>query len=199
SRQLLAGHVLDEREQERVAIVGLAHERGHRLDTGLPRRPPAPFAGDQLVAALRPWADDDRLEQALGLDRPGEPVGRLGREATARLARVRVDLVERELRQLLRRRGETAYEDVETAAEAAAGFASAARQAPSPPSSTRPLRRSGGRTRSPGARGSAPRRGGPSVARSCRRRAARSAAAPPRRRRRRAACARPPWAARGRP
>ena len=47
-----------------------------------------------------------------------------------------------------------------------------ARQAPSPPSSRRRLRRSDGRRRSPAARGSAPRRGAPSAAPTCGRRAA---------------------------
>src|SRR5439155_10940449 len=137
-RQLLPGHVLDECEQERVAVVGLADERRNRLDTRLPRRPPAALAGDQLIAALRARADDDRLEQALRLDRPGQLVGRLGCEAAARLARIRMDLVERKPHELLRRRTEAADEDVEAAAEATPDFASAARQAPSPPSSTRP-------------------------------------------------------------
>ena len=52
--ELLPGDVLDEREQERVAIVRLADERGQGLEPGLARGAPAALAGDQLVAAGLP-------------------------------------------------------------------------------------------------------------------------------------------------
>ena len=51
--ELLARDVLDEREQERVAVVRLAHERRHGRDARLARGPPAALAGDQLPAAAR--------------------------------------------------------------------------------------------------------------------------------------------------
>ena len=71
-RQILARDVLDEAEQQRVAIVGLAHDGGNGRDAGFARSAPAALAGDQLVAALEPRPHDDRLDQALRADRLGE-------------------------------------------------------------------------------------------------------------------------------
>ena len=53
-REVLAGDVLDEAEQQRVAVVGLADHGRHGRHARLARRPPAALAGDQLVAALEP-------------------------------------------------------------------------------------------------------------------------------------------------
>ena len=91
-REVLARDVLDEAEQERVAVVRLADDRRHGREPGLARGAPAALAGDQLVAALRPRADDDRLDHALRADRLGEAGVASCVEAPARLARVRVDL-----------------------------------------------------------------------------------------------------------
>ena len=52
-RQVLARDVLDEAEQQRVAVVGLAHDGRDGRDPGLAGGAPAALAGDQLVAALR--------------------------------------------------------------------------------------------------------------------------------------------------
>ena len=136
--EILAGDVLDEADQERVAVVGLADHGRQRGEPGLAGRAPAPLAGDQLVAALEPGPEHDRLHDALVADRVGEPVRRLVVEAPPRLARVRVDLVDRDVRELHRRASD---QDLEATAEAAprARF-SCVRQAPSPPSS-RPRRR----------------------------------------------------------
>jgi hypothetical protein len=60
-RQLLARDVLDEGQEERLLIVRLADERGHLVNSRLLGRAPAPLAGDELVAAGRPWPDDDGL------------------------------------------------------------------------------------------------------------------------------------------
>ena len=103
-RQLLAGDVLDEREQERVAVVRLAYDGRQRREPRLARGTPAALAGDQLVAARRTRPDDDRLQQTLLLDRAREAGRRLGLEAPARLARVRVDRVDGQVRELLLRR-----------------------------------------------------------------------------------------------
>src|SRR5919204_2448617 len=121
SRQLLAGHVLDKREQERVPVVRLADKRGDAPDPRLLRRPPAPLAGDQLVAAGGPRPDDDRLQEALRLDRARQAVRRLRQEPPARLARVGVDRLERELGERRRRVAEAADQDVEPAPETTAG------------------------------------------------------------------------------
>ncbi len=161
-RQLLARDVLDQPEQQRVAVVGLADDGGDRRVAGLARSAPAALAGDDLVAARGARPHEQRLDDALAPDRLGEPGARLAVEALARLLRIRVDGVDRQLEQLGRVRLETADENFEAAAEAAA--VRRARQAPSPPSSTRRRRRTGGRTRSPATRGSVPRRGAPSAA-----------------------------------
>ena len=73
----------------------------------------------ELVAALGARPHDDRLQHALVADRRGEARGRLRLEPAARLARVRVDRVDREVEQLGARR-RAADEHLETAAEAAA-------------------------------------------------------------------------------
>ena len=45
---------------------------GHRLQAGLPRRPPAALAGDQLVATVAQRAHDQRLDHARVGDRRGQ-------------------------------------------------------------------------------------------------------------------------------
>ena len=62
--EVLAGHVLDQRELERGGVVVRAHERGNRLEPGEPRGAPAALAGDQLVGAARQRPDEHRLEDA---------------------------------------------------------------------------------------------------------------------------------------
>ena len=99
-RELLSRDVLDESEQERVTVVGLTDERGEQHDPGLAGRTPAALAGDQLVASGRARAHDDRLQQALLLDRACKAGRRLRLEAAARLPRVGVDRVDRQLREL---------------------------------------------------------------------------------------------------
>jgi hypothetical protein len=129
--QLLARHVLDEREQQRVAVVRLAHERGHVRNARLACRAPAALAGDQLPAAGRARAHDDRLQDALRADRLREAGAGVAVEAAARLARVRVDRRDRELDQRRLPLG-ASDQDVEPTPETAADLRSA-RQAPSPP------------------------------------------------------------------
>ena len=78
------------RSESRSSAV--ADERGHGRQPGLPRRPPAALAGDQLEAAGRARAHDDRLEQALRAHRrSARPAAASRLEAAPRLARVRVD------------------------------------------------------------------------------------------------------------
>ena len=78
----------------------VADDRGHLLQAGLLRRPPAPLAGDQLVAAVGEGADEEGLDDAAGLDRGGEGGQRLGIEAGSRLVGVGLDQVDRQLAQL---------------------------------------------------------------------------------------------------
>ena len=55
-------HVLDDGELERLLIAQIAHDHRHLMQAGPLRRAPAPFAGDDLVAAaLAIRARDDRL------------------------------------------------------------------------------------------------------------------------------------------
>ena len=98
----------------------------------LPCRAPAPLAGDQLEAAGVAAADEHRLDHALRAHRVGQPVRGLGIVALARLARVRVDRLDRELGQL-RLRG-AADQDFEAAAQASPGLRAAVRAAWAVPS-----------------------------------------------------------------
>ena len=103
-RQLLARDVLDEAEQECLAVVGVAHHRRHRLPAGLTCGAPAPLAGDDLVAADAARTHEQRLDDTLPPHRLGQPGGRLGLETAARLPRIRVDRVDGDLEQLRRDR-----------------------------------------------------------------------------------------------
>src|SRR3954466_5332018 len=76
-RELFAGDVLDESEQERVAVVGLADQRRPGGEARLARSAPAPLACDQLPAAGQARPDDDRLDDTLAADGVGEPDRRL--------------------------------------------------------------------------------------------------------------------------
>ena len=153
-RKIFARNVLDETEQQRVAVVGLAHDRGHGLQLGVARRAPATLAGDQLVAAGRARTHEHRLHDALRAHRVGQPRAGFRVEPPSRLPRVRMDRVDGKLGEL--RRSRSTEENFQAPAEASA-FRHA-RQAPSPPSSRRPPRASGGRTRLRANRGSAPPR-----------------------------------------
>ena len=117
-RQLLARHVLDQAEEQRLAVVRLADERGHGRGSRLLGRAPAALAGDQLVTPRRARADEHRLDDSLHADRVGERRGGFGVEASPRLPRVRVDLLDRQVRELGLVRA--ADQDLEAAAETAA-------------------------------------------------------------------------------
>src|SRR3989440_3892568 len=160
-RELLACDVLDQAEQERVAVVGLAHDGRDGLVPRFARGAPAALAGDDLVPARSAGAHEQRLDDALAANGLGKPRAGLTVEALARLLRIRVNRVDRQVEQLRRARLEPADEHLEPAAQAAS--VTDARQAPSPPSSTHPPRRSCGRRRSPATRGSAPPAGAPNA------------------------------------
>jgi hypothetical protein len=95
--QVLARDVLDQAEQQRLAVVRLADHGRHLAHAGFPGRAPAPFAGDQLVAAGGPRPDDDRLHHALAAHGLREPCPCLRVEPPPRLARARVDRVDGQL------------------------------------------------------------------------------------------------------
>ena len=75
-RELLPSDVLDDAEQERVAVVGLPNERRDGRRAGLPCRAPAPLTGDQLEgsALTAERADQQGLDDALFADRLGERI-----------------------------------------------------------------------------------------------------------------------------
>ena len=140
--ELLARDVLDDAEQERVAVVGLSDERRDRRPAGLLRSAPAALACDQLEAARRARPHQHRLDDALSLDRVGERRRCLRIEPPPGLARIRMDRLDRQVCEL--RFGRASDQDLEAAAQASAWLFSCGRQAPSPPSSKRRRRPNGG-------------------------------------------------------
>src|SRR6202011_2191772 len=62
-----------------------ADERGDRLQAGPAGRPPAPLAGNQLVAVVAQGPDQDRLQDAQLPDRRGEAAEAVLVEARPRL------------------------------------------------------------------------------------------------------------------
>src|SRR5439155_14512442 len=72
--QVLALDVLDERHLEQRALLSrsyFADDDRHALQAGEQGGPPTAFAGDDLESIIEP-ADDDRLDDAVRFDRPGE-------------------------------------------------------------------------------------------------------------------------------
>ena len=117
-REILARDVLDQAEQQRVAVVGLADHGRHGRNARL--RAPRASGARRRSARSRPRARGRRTTgwtTPCVADRVGEPGGRLVVEAPPRLARVRVDLLERDVREL--GRAGAADQDLEAAAEAA--------------------------------------------------------------------------------
>src|SRR5206468_4295440 len=108
-----------------------ADDRRHRRELRLARGAPAALAGDQLVAALEARPHDDRLHEALRADRLRESRHGFVVEPLARLLRVRMDLFERQMRELGL---PAADQDLEASPEATTWCVTGARQAPSPPS-----------------------------------------------------------------
>src|SRR5206468_2774457 len=117
-RELLAGDILHERQKQRIAIVGLADDRRHRLHPSVARGAPPALACDQLVAAALTRTHDDGLQQSLPSNRLGEPRGCLWLETSPRLPRVRCDFVHADLRELLPL-VDSSYEQLEPAPEPA--------------------------------------------------------------------------------
>jgi hypothetical protein len=113
-RQILARHVLDERKEERIAVVGLTHEGRHRGKTGRFRRTPTALARNELVAPVAVGANDDRLDDALRANGVGKTADAFGIDAPPRLARVRPDSPDGEVHEICVGDG-AADQDVEPA------------------------------------------------------------------------------------
>ena len=94
--EIVALHVLDERELEAVARRDVGDDGGNRGATGGLRGAPAALADDELVAVVD-GAHDDRLQHAVMADRVGEPLELGGIEAAARLLGIRADALDRQL------------------------------------------------------------------------------------------------------
>src|SRR6185503_18578992 len=88
--QILALDVLDQRDFERLLVAEFADDGGDFVQPGALRRPPASLAGDNLETVAM-GTDDDRLDDAAGLDRGGELGQRLFLEDPARLAGMGLD------------------------------------------------------------------------------------------------------------
>ena len=115
--QLLACDVLDEGQEKRVAVVRMPDDGRDGLQSCLPSGSPAALAGDQLPAARRPRPDEHGLDDALLPDRAGESGHGFAVDLPPRLSRIRVDGVDRDVREILLRGASD--EDVEATAEAA--------------------------------------------------------------------------------
>ena len=89
--EVLADHVLDQRRLQPLGLGLVADDRRHLLEPRLLGGAPAALAGDQLVAAVGEGADQQRLDDAAGLDRGGERRQRLRVEVGPRLRGVRLD------------------------------------------------------------------------------------------------------------
>src|SRR5437879_5353645 len=73
--------VFDQAEHELLVIARVAaHDRGHRVESGEPRRAPSPFTGDQLVAVGQA-PHEKGLEDAVEADGLRELAERLSVES----------------------------------------------------------------------------------------------------------------------
>jgi hypothetical protein len=70
--QILTMQILDERERKRCEIGGVPHDRRHALQAGHARCVPSSFAGDDLESPAAELADEQWLNDALGLHRLGK-------------------------------------------------------------------------------------------------------------------------------
>ena len=122
--QVLAGHVLGEREVEPLPVLRVADHCRDQVELGQPRRAQAALPGHELVAASGQRADHDGLEHSACAYRLGQLLQRDGVEVLARLVRVWLDQLERDLAQSLAP-ALTAREDGRQAAAHAAALARA--------------------------------------------------------------------------
>ena len=85
--EVLADHVLDQRRLQPLGFGLIADDGRDLLQAGLLGGAPAALAGDQLVAAVGEGTDEQRLDDAAGLDRGGQGGQRVGVEMGPRLVR----------------------------------------------------------------------------------------------------------------
>jgi hypothetical protein len=88
--------VLDDRDFQHLGIVEVPHDDGDLVNLGPLRGPPAPFAGNDLIAvARRAGPDDQRLDDTLFADRGGQLLQRVFGKGAARLIGIGVKLFDR--------------------------------------------------------------------------------------------------------
>jgi hypothetical protein len=113
--KIVASDVLHQREDERLAVVAVSHERGDRREACSAGRAPAALAGDELVATALGRPDDDRLHDSLSADGVREAADPVRVDVLPGLPRVRADRAERDLQEL-GRGGAASDEDLEPSA-----------------------------------------------------------------------------------
>jgi hypothetical protein len=101
--QILALQVFDQRHFDRQFFRDLADDYGHTWPGGSLGGAPAAFASDELITKADS-ADDERLDDAARADRLSELLERLFAEARTRLVRARIDEVDIDLDQTIRRK-----------------------------------------------------------------------------------------------
>src|SRR3984893_2540918 len=96
--------VFDDRELERLPVVGLEADYRHFMQSGALRRPPAPLTGDnfEAVRSARHGAREKRLNDAFFLDRGGQLVEAVLAKIPPRVARIGAERFDRNF---LRRAG----------------------------------------------------------------------------------------------
>src|ERR1700731_3326339 len=89
--------VFDDRELERLAVVGLEADNRHFMQSGPLRRPPATLSGDNFVSVRSPRqrAREKRLNDAFFLDRGGQLVEGFFAEIPPRVARIGAEKFDR--------------------------------------------------------------------------------------------------------
>lgn len=98
--EVLALDVLDQRHGDGRFVRHVAHQRRDLFQSGLLAGPPAPLAGNDLVAAIGDRPHHDGLHHALGLDRLRQFLQRLRVHVATRLVLAALHQVEGDLLQL---------------------------------------------------------------------------------------------------
>src|SRR6185437_2817265 len=95
--EILALHIFDQRDFERLAVRGLAHQHRHFGELRRRRRAPAPLPGENLELAgtlgMRPY--QERLEHALHADRFRQGFDLLVIEMPPRLETAAMEMLDR--------------------------------------------------------------------------------------------------------
>src|SRR6202171_5302425 len=99
--------VFDDRELERLPVVGLEGDDRHLMQSGSLRRPPAPLTGDNFVSVRDPCqrAREKWLNDAFFLDRGGQLVEGFFTEISTRVAWIGAEKFDRNLLLAARARG----------------------------------------------------------------------------------------------